>query len=64
MEDAKILAWLSPMQSNFSARQYDIFERKVNGTCEWFFENPTFKRWLDGTERALWCPGIRMLARL
>lgn len=56
-ESLDILNWLSPL--NFWAKQYDTFSRKEDGTGQWLFEEPAFNEWLEGTERILWCPGMR-----
>lgn len=56
-EDRDVVAWLSPL--NFSAKQDDVSSRRQEGTGKWFLEADLFKAWLDGTEKALWCPGIR-----
>jgi hypothetical protein len=61
-ESQKIVAWLSPL--NFWVKQDDTLSRKQEGTGQWLFEHPAFKGWLDGTDRTLWCPGMRMLVRL
>jgi len=53
-----IVTWLSSL--NFSTKQNDFFGRRQQGTGEWLLEAETFKKWLDGTERTLWCPGLRM----
>jgi hypothetical protein len=56
-ESLDILDWLSPL--NFWTKQYDAFSRKEEGTGQWLFEEPAFNEWLEGTERTLWCPGMR-----
>ena len=53
-----IITWISPL--NFSRKQNDIFARRQEGTGEWLLERDEFKNWREGTERTLWCPGIRM----
>jgi hypothetical protein len=53
------MTWLSPL--NFSTKQSDFFRRRQEGTGEWLLEDDVFKKWLDGTERILWCPGLRMI---
>jgi hypothetical protein len=53
-----ILGWLSPIDSR--TRQIDTLSRRQEGTGQWLFEDPAFKRWLCGAERTLWCCGIRM----
>ena len=54
-----IINWISPL--NFSTRQNDIFSRREEGTGKWLLEDDVFKSWLAGTERILWCPGLRMI---
>jgi len=54
-----IVNWISTL--NFSAKQNDFFGRHQEGTGEWLLKDDTFKNWLDGTERILWCPGLRMI---
>jgi Cdc6-like AAA superfamily ATPase len=51
-----ILKWLSP--SNFSAQQQAIISRRQNGTGQWFLGAEKFKRWLEGSNQTLFCPGI------
>ena len=58
-ESQDIVAWLSPL--NFFTKQNDVFSRRQEGTGEWLLAADTFKKWLDGTERTLWCPGLRMV---
>jgi hypothetical protein len=60
-ESQKIATWLSPL--NFWATQGDTLERRQPGTGEWIFKEPAFKAWLDGSERVLWCPGLRRFSR-
>src|SRR5438046_8799843 len=57
-EEVDLLTWLSPL--NFSTKQNDIFAMRQKGTGKWFLSDDLFQAWLDGTERTLWCPGIRM----
>ena len=54
-----IINWLSTL--DFSTRQSDFFRRQQEGTGEWLFQTNAFKEWLDGTERTLWCPGLRVI---
>ncbi|KAN0073009.1 hypothetical protein V8E54_009123 [Elaphomyces granulatus] len=51
-----IVDWISTL--NFSTKQNDFFGRHQEGTGEWMLQDVTFKKWLDGTERVLWCPGL------
>lgn len=59
-ERRDILSWLSPL--DFRTTQSDTLSRRQEGTGEWLFEDPPFGRWLSGTERTLWCSGIRTLS--
>ena len=45
-----IMEWLSP--TDFPAQQHDIITRRQEGTGQWF------KRWLQGSDKTLFCPGI------
>ena len=56
-ETQNIINWISPL--NFPIKQNDYFSRRHTGTGEWLLEDTTFKSWLDGPEKTLWCPGIR-----
>jgi hypothetical protein len=48
--------WLSP--TDFPAQQHDIITRRQEGTGQWFVDSPEFKRWLQGSDKTLFCPGI------
>jgi len=48
--------WLSP--TDFPAQQRDIITRRQEGTGQWFLDTPEFKRWLQGSDKTLFCPGI------
>jgi hypothetical protein len=50
------MEWLSP--TDFPAQQHDSISRKQHGTGQWFLDSAEFKKWLDGPERTLFCPGI------
>ena len=56
LEDRELLIWISPL--DFRAKQNDTLDQRQAGTGLWLFETDTFKCWLNGTERTLWCPGI------
>ncbi|KIM99237.1 hypothetical protein OIDMADRAFT_43209 [Oidiodendron maius Zn] len=51
-----IIEWLSP--TDFPAQQHDIITRRHEGTGQWFLDSPEFKRWLQGSDKTLFCPGI------
>jgi hypothetical protein len=57
-----IMAWISTL--NFSTKQNDFFSRRQEGTGRWLLEASAFRDWMDGTERTLWCPGLRMILSL
>jgi hypothetical protein len=57
-----IMAWTSTL--NFSIKQNDFFSRCQEGTGRWLLEAGAFMDWMDGTERTLWCPGLRMILSL
>jgi len=50
------MEWLSPI--DFPAQQHDIISRRQEGTGQWFLDTPEFKRWLEGSDKTLFCPGI------
>lgn len=50
------MEWLSP--TDFPAQQQDIITRRQEGTGQWFLDSPKFKRWLKGSDKTLFCPGI------
>jgi hypothetical protein len=50
------MQWLSP--TDFPAQQQDIITRRQEGTGQWFLDTPEFKRWLQGSDKILFCPGI------
>jgi hypothetical protein len=35
-----------------------MIPRRQEGTEQWFLDPPKFKRWLQGSDKALFCPGI------
>lgn len=51
-----IMEWLS--LTDFPARQHDIITRREEGTGQWFLDSQEFKRWLQGSDKTLFCPGI------
>jgi len=51
-----IIEWLSRM--DFPAQQQDIISRRQEGTGQWFLDSPEFKRWMQGSNKTLFCPGI------
>jgi hypothetical protein len=57
-ESQEILDWLSPL--NFWNKQNDTIQKREPGTGEWLLNDPLFLKWLDGTNRILWCQGERM----
>jgi hypothetical protein len=59
-QNQEIITWLSPL--NFFTNQDDYFDRRREGTGNWLLDSNIFKAWLDGTNKTLWCPGIRMFS--
>ncbi|KAI9783675.1 MAG: hypothetical protein M1839_003523 [Geoglossum umbratile] len=56
--EQNVVRWLCPDPLlNFQTKHADTFNRRQEGTGEWLFQDDTFKKWLDGTEKTLWCPG-------
>ncbi|KAF7343633.1 ANK-REP-REGION domain-containing protein [Mycena sanguinolenta] len=55
-ERETIITWYSLL--NFFLRQADIFRSHQPGTCRWFLEMDTFKKWKSGVGKVLWCRGI------
>jgi hypothetical protein len=58
-ERMQIIDWLSPI--NFFLRHADISRGRQKDTGGWLLEDSRFKRWESGSERTLWCRGIRAL---
>jgi len=58
-EKAKVLDWLSPLQS--STRHNDVRDRRQDGLGEWFLQTDEFLRWRDGEgesgKATLFCSG-------
>jgi hypothetical protein len=50
------MEWLSP--TDFPAQQHDIICRRQKGTEQWFVNSPEFKKWLQGSDKTLFCLGI------
>lgn len=51
-----IMQWLS--LTDFPAQKKDIISRRQEDTGQWFLDAPEFKRWLQGSDKTLFCPGI------
>ncbi|KAJ6568602.1 ankyrin repeat-containing domain protein [Mycena capillaripes] len=56
-ERTKIIDWFSPI--NFFLRHAEIARARQTGTGEWLLAEPYFQEWESGSERILWCRGIR-----
>lgn len=50
------MQWLSP--TDFPTQQHNIITRRQEGTGQWFLDTPEFKRWLDRSDKTLFCRGI------
>lgn len=55
-EHRQILEWLSP--TDFPAQQFDIINRRQEGTGQWFLDAPQVATWLSQNQATLFCPGI------
>ncbi|OAL25983.1 hypothetical protein AYO22_04610 [Fonsecaea multimorphosa] len=55
-ERKEILSWIS--SQSFAAKHQDLLAIRCEGTCEWFFKEPLFKSWKQGSVNFLWCYGI------
>jgi Cdc6-like AAA superfamily ATPase len=51
-----MMEWLSP--TDFPAQHHDIIVRRQEGTGRWFLDSLEFKKWLQGSDKTLFCPGI------
>jgi hypothetical protein len=52
----ELMSWISP--TDFSAQHSDIFQRRQEGTGQWFLDTAEFANWLDQDKSTLFCPGI------
>ncbi|KAK2792301.1 hypothetical protein FQN52_003778 [Onygenales sp. PD_12] len=52
----EILEWISP--TDFPAQQSDFISLVQEGTGLWFLECTEFIKWIHGSEKTLFCPGI------
>lgn len=50
-----ILQWLTPI--DHSTQQNQLQRERLEGTGLWFLGSEGFRFWLQGTGRALYCPG-------
>lgn len=55
-EHTTMIEWLS--QTDSPAQQHDIISRRQNNTGQWFLDTTDLKRWLAGSDKTLFCPGI------
>lgn len=54
LQDA--LQWLS--RTDYPAQQHDIICRRQDGTAQWFLDSGEFKKWTNGDDKNIFCPGI------
>lgn len=56
-EEGRVLGWLTPIDPSQSHDQ--ACKQYQEGTLGWFFADPRFQRWRDGSEQVttLWCRG-------
>lgn len=55
-ERLAMLYWITPL--NFSAQQSAVFSRRQEGTGQWLFESPEFKKWIKKPRETLLCRGM------
>lgn len=55
-ERLAMLDWITPL--NFSAQQSAVFSRRQEGTGQWLFESPEFKKWIKKPRETLLCRGM------
>lgn len=53
----RIAHWLTPL--NFALAQKDYFSRRADGTGRWVLAHNSFQEWLHGSDKTLWCHGMR-----
>ena len=56
-EHDAIINWLAAI--DYGPQQSDFISRRQEGTGQWLLDSKKFKNWVNGTEKVLWCPGIR-----
>jgi hypothetical protein len=56
-ETQKALCWLSSL--DFTKKQDDLRQMRLDGTGQWMLDDLNYKHWLDGDIPTLWCPGAR-----
>ncbi|KAH6697238.1 hypothetical protein F5X68DRAFT_272237 [Plectosphaerella plurivora] len=52
----QILDWIS--SADYDSIHSDFIGRRQEGTGKWLLESEEYKQWLDGSKKALFCPGI------
>lgn len=55
-EDDELIRWLSALK--FEKQQNDILSQRCPNTGDWILGESTFKDWVAGPPRPLWCPGM------
>ncbi|KAL4733879.1 ankyrin repeat-containing domain protein [Aspergillus similis] len=52
----ELIEWISPL--NFITKQSMIWNEHHKGTCKWFLERDDFRKWREGSNTRIFCPGI------
>ncbi|KAI8277545.1 hypothetical protein K4K60_006914 [Colletotrichum sp. SAR11_57] len=52
----RIVSFISP--DDFGSKIDDVLMRRASETGHWFLSHDTFKDWVHGEGKTLWCPGI------
>ncbi|PTB81710.1 purine and uridine phosphorylase, partial [Trichoderma longibrachiatum ATCC 18648] len=51
-----ILDWLTPV--SYDSQQHSIFNRRQQGTCQWFLQSKEFRQFLQKDSRIMFCEGF------
>ena len=55
-EDLEILNWITPF--DYGSQWSDYFRRQQAGTGQWLLNSAEFQKWLETSQKTLFCPGI------
>ncbi|RPA74608.1 hypothetical protein BJ508DRAFT_215227 [Ascobolus immersus RN42] len=57
-ENEKVLTWLKGNSIDYGKQHGDFFSRLQEGSGQWLLQGDTFRQWLVGENRTLFCQGI------
>ncbi|KAH0592783.1 hypothetical protein MHUMG1_09428 [Metarhizium humberi] len=55
-EHFQVLEWITPL--SFGPQQNDNLQKRLAGTGKWLLDSDKFRRWINGSNQTLFCPGI------